>query len=188
MKRPFKIATTIAMLAVAQVGAWLVYGEIEERRSEPHSKAFDYEALSDELPAYDESFELPDGGHARVSDYRKRPLLLHFWATWCSPCRTELPTLIGLAEEQTNDLDVLLVSVDEAWPTVRHYFDGKVPNGVVRDSSGAAKARFRIATLPETIIIDADGRPVARVRGARQWTSTHARSALTAIFARERAR
>ena len=71
-----------------------------------------------------------------------QPVLVHFWATWCVPCRTELPGLIAAAREE--DVRILAVT-DEPWDAVSAYFNVQIPEGVGRDPSGggASAARSR---------------------------------------------
>ena len=183
MKPHLRITLGIGVLALLQVSAWLVYRTLEVKRSNERRTEFHYEPMTGDASAGDVALERPDGTTLRVSEYGERPVLLHFWATWCAPCRTELPTLLELAREKDTDVVFLLVSVDEAWAPVRHYFDDSVPTEVVRDATGSARTRFGIGTLPETVVMTPSGRPAARMRGARQWTSTSAREALAALVA-----
>jgi hypothetical protein len=67
------------------------------------------------------------------------------------------------------------VSVDENWATVRRFFDGKIPEGVVRDATGAAKRAYSVETLPETYVLHSGAILSARIRGARDWAHRRAR-------------
>ena len=55
----------------------------------------------------------PDGKTVRLSDYRGKVVILDFWATWCGPCKVEIPTLVDLQKKYANDLVVLGMSVDD---------------------------------------------------------------------------
>lgn len=93
-------------------------------------------------------------------------VVLHLWATWCLPCREELPVLVDAAEGQT----LFAVSLDETWRTVSAYFDkGEVPTSVWRLVDEGALAPFMVRALPETIVLR-DGAVVGRVVGAQRWT------------------
>src|SRR3954465_8423928 len=64
-------------------------------------------------PAPDTEFEDPGGETVTLAEFRGKPLLLNFWATWCAPCKKELPTLDGLAAEQGDKLRVVSLSEDQ---------------------------------------------------------------------------
>ena len=104
------------------------------------------------------------GKPVRLSEFRGNVVLLNFWATWCTPCRTEIPMFIGFQEAyRDRNFCVLGVALDEAgWDVVRPYADAKkinypvvVGNETIADLFGGLKA------VPTTIIIDRQGRVAA---------------------------
>ncbi len=97
--------------------------------------------------------------------------LLHVWATWCAPCRDELPGLLEAARGEGTPL--VAVSVDENPASVEAFFGGAVPAEIARDPGMAATLGVR--DLPVTFRIEA-GRLVERVDGAREWSSEAARA------------
>ncbi len=102
------------------------------------------------------------------------PHLVHFWATWCVPCRSELPILIEAAEREGVPL---LAVTDEPWSVVERYFEGRIPRSVVRDTTGDAAAAWSVSGLPDTLAVR-DGRVVGRVGGPRDWSTADARAFL----------
>jgi thiol-disulfide isomerase/thioredoxin len=110
--------------------------------------------------------------------------LVHFWATWCPPCRTELPALLDLAERERGRILVWAVSTDRDWPSVEGFLDGRVPPQVVRDPTGEAAHRYRVTGLPDTYLIDPDGRVRARFAGAQNWSAPEMDRILAAALAR----
>lgn len=100
------------------------------------------------------------------------PVLLHFWATWCVPCQKELPALLELARspDRPSSLGFVLVSLDQDWRPVEAFFDGAIPEAVVRDGGGLASA-LEVSTLPDTYLLGPDRTPLARFHGARDWGS-----------------
>jgi thiol-disulfide isomerase/thioredoxin len=122
-----------------------------------------------------------DGGTATLSSLRGKVVLVNIWATWCSPCVREMPSLQALYERHANDgLEVLGVAVDDR-PGVRQP-DGTV-QGIVSefatrygitfpialDPTGGTERRFGTQHLPTTVLIDRGGRIRAKEVGARSW-------------------
>jgi thiol-disulfide isomerase/thioredoxin len=184
MRRGIRIGIGLAALASIQAIAWLAYRSVEDGRgSAPKSALFHYEALSTAAPAGEVALERPDGSVIRLRDFEGDAVILHFWATWCAPCRTELPMLLDLAKQAPGHprVVVLLVSVDESWATVRHFFNGNVPAAILRDGTGALKGAYAVTTLPDTYVLQRGGIVAARMRGSRDWSSSAARDAAAKI-------
>ena len=104
------------------------------------------------------------GGDAlRLSDFQGRPVIVNFWATWCSTCRAETPDLIELYERHLEDGLVLLgVNLRENEDAVQSFIDDfGIPYPVVLDRSGEVASTWRIGGpnqgVPSTYFIDADG-------------------------------
>ncbi|WP_437723534.1 thioredoxin-like domain-containing protein [Sorangium sp. So ce861] len=174
------ITATAGVLILVQALAVGLYCAVEHRRgAERPGRPFAYEQL-DGAPVPDAAFEQPDGTLLRSGASRGRPVLLHFWATWCAPCRAELPLLLELGREleEAGRLKLVAVSVDENWEVVRAFFGGEVPPGVVRAGSPAVQERFGVSTLPDTFLVNADGRMALRFTGARDWRTPEARALL----------
>ncbi|MFZ5478789.1 MAG: TlpA family protein disulfide reductase, partial [Myxococcota bacterium] len=95
--------------------------------------------------------------------------VLHVWATWCAPCRDELPGLLAAAEAE--GVALVALSVDESADAVAVFFGGRVPPQVVRDPRGVPGVR----ELPATLRVRG-GELVERVQGARDWSSPEARA------------
>ena len=104
---------------------------------------------------------------------RKKPLLLHLWASWCGPCVAELPSLLSLgrkgastAEASAAQFDVVAVSVDDRWPDVVKFFSGKIPPEVVWDPKVTLEPTLGVRSLPTTFLVDGAGKVVATHIGA----------------------
>jgi thiol-disulfide isomerase/thioredoxin len=104
-----------------------------------------------------------------------RPTLMHFWATWCPPCRAELPGILALAEDYP--VDVVAVALDEEWADVDRFFAGRSPSGVFLGDSGEVERELGIRTLPVTYLVEPGGEIRLRFDGARDWTDTDFTSA-----------
>src|SRR5512139_3280197 len=124
-----RIGGVLGFLLVAQAITWLVVRHVDERRSRRNQALPQFEELSSGPDAPDLELERPDGSVVRLSQLRGTPVLLHFWATWCPPCREELPALITCVREisRARSVQLLAVSVDRDWAPVRGFFAGEVP-------------------------------------------------------------
>lgn len=135
-------------------------------------QALDFELPRERLPA--PAFSLPtlNGGRLQLDDYRGQPVLLHFWATFCTSCREEMPVLAALAERfGKHGLAVLAVDVDRGSrrQVERFMEDLGVQLDVPLDPDGQVRRSYEIDTLPTTYLIGRDGRFLARSIGPRDW-------------------
>jgi len=180
MKRRMRIIVVVAALAGLQLAALLVYRVVEGSRSEEERAVrFAAERLrgAEAAPAFDAA--RVDGTAVRVSWPAARARIVHFWATWCEPCRQELPGLLALARElEGRGVEMLAVAVDDEWDQVRDFFGGQPPPEVVIARDPSAHKRYGVSTLPDTYLIDRAGKLLERVHGARDWRSAAARDHL----------
>ena len=98
-------------------------------------------------------------------------VVLNFWATWCAPCKEELPSLQTLADLQEGTVQVLTVNVKEPAQRAWRYAQTtglQVP--VIPDPQGKLTQAFGVNVFPTTVLINTQGRPIARVIGAVDWT------------------
>jgi cytochrome c biogenesis protein CcmG, thiol:disulfide interchange protein DsbE len=139
-------APTLGALAIA---AWLVPAALLT----PSPRDLDVR-----LPAV--ALEALSGAHVALDDLGA-PSVVNVWATWCPPCRRELPLLVETAAT-TPDVRVLLVNQREASATVTRYLEqaGLGSDGVLLDRAGAVGEALRVSGLPTTLAFDADGRLV----------------------------
>ena len=100
----------------------------------------------------------PDGQTLRLSTYRGKVVVVNFWATWCLPCRQEMPALQRVAASEPNVI-VLEVDLMEAGDKARSFLDSLELDRLqpVLDTDGATTRRYGVLTLPSTFFIDKDG-------------------------------
>ena len=109
-------------------------------------------------PAPDFAWVTPAGQIMRLSALRGHPVVVNFWATWCVPCRTEMPTLESLAAERP-DITFLALDLQEDAPAVRAYFDALRLAKLVPllDRDAALARRYAVFSLPTTFFVDREG-------------------------------
>ena len=175
-----QIALALAGLLVLQALALLAYRLIETRR-EGAAAPLRFERVNGTVSAPAFLLERPDGTPASITPGRQgEAVLVHFWATWCPPCREELPALIALGRELTRSgrVRVVAVATDPQWDQIRRFFEGRLPPEVFRDAGGSAYRAYRVSNLPETYLVSGDGLVRIRFVGAQDWRSPAARKAL----------
>jgi thiol-disulfide isomerase/thioredoxin len=113
----------------------------------------------------------------RLADLRGKAVLINFWASWCEPCRAEMPSLQALAQFYgPNQLVVLAVNFKESAPTAQQYVqrtDLTLP--VLLDPAGAMAHAWGIKVFPTTVLVAANGQVRSLVRGGLDWSSPQAR-------------
>lgn len=124
-------------------------------------------------PAPDLVFLLPDGGEARLSDFRGRVVLLNLWATWCAPCVREMPSLDRLqALSGGPDFEVVALSLDRGGLEQVAPFYERLGIGnlaVYLDPRNESMRALRPRGLPTTIVVGRDGTELGRVEGEKEW-------------------
>ncbi len=164
-----KLAARLAPLAKGELAALQVSSE--PRRAEPLT------------------FERDGGAKLAVADFKGHPILLNLWATWCVPCRAEMPALDRLqAAKGGPGFEVVAVNVDTAKLERRAAFlDSVGVKSLTRyaDPSGDAFETLhkdgKALGLPVTLVIDKEGCEVAAVEGGAKWDSAEAQALVDAL-------
>lgn len=123
-----------------------------------------------------------DGVVHRLDAGRSRATLVHFFATWCEPCREELPALHRFAQRAGADFDIVAISVAEPDPRVRRFFQA-MPVGypVLLDRDRAVARGWGVATLPSTIALDSNLKPRLAVEAPTAWDEIDPAALLRAL-------
>jgi thiol-disulfide isomerase/thioredoxin len=110
-----------------------------------------------------------------LQDFRGKVILLNVWATWCVPCRKEMPTLDRLqAKLGGPDFEVVALSIDRGGPSVVSTFYSEIGIRALRiygDKTGEASANLGVAGIPTTLLIDRENREIGRKTGPAEWDS-----------------
>jgi len=114
------------------------------------------------------------GNYESLESYRGQVVVLNFWATWCAPCRVEMPSFEKLYRRYRSEgVSVLAVTLDKnAKPKIKSFVDEhNLSFPVLLDSKSEVERLYPSMTVPFTYVIDRKGRVVARVDGAKNWES-----------------
>jgi len=149
MKRIIKIAIVLSLLTAAIVIAGCGGDSSDGQGITPGSEAPDFQLQS------------LDGGKVSLSELRGRPVMLNFWASWCGPCRMEMPVFQEVSKDdmwKAGGLVILAVNLGESSSRVQEfveYYGLTFP--VLLDTSSKVGMMYNAATLPTTYFIDNDG-------------------------------
>ena len=133
------------------------------------------------------AFNGPDGKPMTLSDLKGKVVLLNLWATWCAPCRKEMPYLNQLQEEIGSDqFEVVAVSVDRGSAEKSQKFLADVGATALRfyhDPTAQAGFSLMAIGMPTTLLFDRDGREIGRLAGPAEWHSKEAKDLIKAALA-----
>jgi peroxiredoxin len=131
-------------------------------------------------------FSLPslEGGAVTLSALRGQVVFLNFWATWCPPCREEMPSIERLHREfKDQELAVLAVDVDESPNVVAKFVKNfRLSFPVLLDTGSEVSSRYGVGGLPTTILVDRRGRVVGAAIGPRDWASPAGRALIRSLL------
>ncbi|MDQ6749110.1 MAG: TlpA family protein disulfide reductase [Candidatus Dormibacteraeota bacterium] len=123
------------------------------------------QARANPTPGAGPSFALVglDGARHTLADYRGHVVLVNFWATWCIPCRAEMPELeVEYQKHRAEGVVFLGLDWKENRPAIEAFVDERrVTYPVLLDSDGRAYTAYQVGSLPETFVIDRQGRVAA---------------------------
>ena len=118
------------------------------------------------IPARDRA-----GHPVRLADLRGRVVIVNLWASWCPPCRMEMPSLERLAAQYPNDLTVLAISNDaDGWPAIDRFWGQKFPHlRVALAAEPDLIGQLGALGLPYSLIVDRDGHEIGRIPQGIEW-------------------
>jgi peroxiredoxin len=144
-------------LACVAVGGWLLWPPVLHYTAQAILKSREVRASK---RAPDFTLKNSRGERIRLADYKGKVVLLNFWATWCAPCRTEIPWFVDFEKEfQARGFTVLGVSMDEdGWKAINPYVaEHKINYPVVLGNEEVNELYGGIEALPTTLLIGRDG-------------------------------
>ena len=127
-----------------------------------------------------------DGNPHTLAEYKGKYILLNFWATWCPPCLAEMPSLDRLQTEigGKNFQVVTIATGRNSVRGIKQFFDrvGVKNMPILLDTKQALARKMGVFGLPISIILDPQGREIARLRGDAEWDSDSAKSIFKALL------
>ncbi|SEL19523.1 Thiol-disulfide isomerase or thioredoxin [Roseovarius nanhaiticus] len=186
-----------AALGAIAVGAFVLFGGAPGAATDAQLR--DYSALQAQLDGdmkklnfhaepkaiSASSFIMEDGSEATLAQYEGKYVLLNFWATWCAPCRKEMPMLSELQTEfGGGDFEVVTLATGRnAVPAIEDFFAeiGVENLPMHRDPNQRVARDMGVLGLPITVIIDPEGREVARLQGDAHWSSDSAKALIAGL-------
>lgn len=143
---------------------------------------FVFKRAPEPLPEF--AFQDASGKERTIKDWRGKVVLLNLWATWCLPCRKEMPSLDRLQAELGSDqFEVLAVSVDRTGlEGAKKFLDSiKVAKlGLYADPTVRMTSTLKVPGMPGTLLIDREGREIGRLVGPAEWDSPDAKALIRA--------
>ncbi|WP_095588326.1 TlpA family protein disulfide reductase [Actibacterium ureilyticum] len=126
------------------------------------------------------------GAKSALADYRGKYVLLNFWATWCAPCRKEMPSLDRLQAELGGETFAVVpvATGHNPVPGIERFFaDGGIETlPILRDPKQELSRQMAVLGLPVTVILDPEGREIARMTGDAEWDSDSAKAIIAALL------
>jgi len=195
-KRKVLWVAAVAVLAAAGIAGAKAYDALVVQ---PRLEERSFEIVRVDKPAPDVFLAGPDGRPFTISQLKGEVVFVNFWATWCPPCRVEMPSMLALGRQleqaHPGKFRMVAISGDDDWGAVHDYFRvvfGGTPKELMLalDREGkAAQAYYCSARgfcpdikFPETYIVDKSGRLVAYIVADRDWSDPVARRFLEKLI------
>jgi thiol-disulfide isomerase/thioredoxin len=159
----------------------------EQTRAEGTGAMAAFLVKADRPAVADLAFKDATGAERKLSEWKGRVVLLNLWATWCAPCRKEMPTLADVQKQLGGpDFEVIALSLDLKGMEASQKFlteSGAGNLAAYTDQSTKALADLQGIGLPLTVLIDRQGREIGRLIGPAEWNSLEAMEKIKAAIA-----
>jgi thiol-disulfide isomerase/thioredoxin len=182
------VATTLytALMLGANGAAAADMEALREMREGDMKKLILHDAAKD---LKSDAFETVEGASVALADYRGKYVLVNFWATWCAPCRAEMPALDALNAEFGGDaFEVVTIATGRnPVPSMKKFFAnaGIETLPLHRDPKQKLARNMAVIGLPLSVLIDPEGREIGRLIGDAEWHDDNARLLISTLIGAE---
>lgn len=186
MNRLWLAAFGVVVLAVSAVGIYLEQKPPSGGPNGAAAQAAAFTLLGKRATLPDVGFVDGEGRPVRLADFRGKTILLNIWATWCPPCRKEMPALERLQLKIGGpDFEVVALSIDRGGAVAVKSFYEELDINALRvyvDPTTEASSNLNVIGLPTTLLIDAEGLEIGRKIGPAEWDSPEVVTAIRAYL------
>lgn len=176
----------LALAALAVLASYELAGRTGLARRFSGGQGGDAEVVAAGDMAADFNLEDLTGRHVRLKSLRGKVIFLNVWATWCGPCREEMPSMETLYEDFKNNRDFVMLAVSQDRKGRQAVVPYVEKNGyhfrVLLDPDNQVSDAYNVSGVPETFIIDRTGRIVAHHMGAFDWSRGDVKDALRELI------
>ena len=179
--RKWIIVGVILLVAVSLISLYLYtlsvkMKKVEEERYGGFFSSLGIQKISPPVEAKDFTLENLEGSLVSPKDFQGKVVFLNFWATWCPPCRAEMPAMEKLWQKfKEEDFVILAVDLREGKEKVSSFMkENCYTFPVLLDSRGGVANTYGIRAIPTTYLLNPEGRIVGKAMGARNWASQDA--------------
>ncbi|MDR1579275.1 MAG: TlpA family protein disulfide reductase [Synergistaceae bacterium] len=162
MKKKFVLAAAVLAFVLFIGASYFSYGLLSEGASAGVSTA--------KKPAADFTVRDSGGNSVRLSDLRGKPTVVNFWATWCPPCRSEMPHFQAVYEEMKGEVNFMMIDLvggGETQDKAEDYLRQRnFSFPVYYDTTGEASGTYGVNAIPTSLFIDASGNITGQTVGA----------------------
>jgi len=160
------VTTCIAVIWILSLGAGVLALPLIISSDQPATFDESESQAAANRPAPDFTLTDLNGNRVSLSQFVGKPVVINFWATWCPPCRAEIPHLIEAYEREQGQVVFLAISVDEPERIVRDFVEEQgMPFIILLDDGGKVASTYRVNSIPVTFFISRDGEITARYVG-----------------------
>jgi peroxiredoxin len=175
MKKPGKIIFALSAFSILLL---MIYPSIGERAraGTDYMKQLAIIPFDQKIKAQNFILKDLEGNDVSLEDYRGKIILLNFWATWCLPCRVEMPSMEKLYQEYKNKgFSILAIDMQEDADTVRAFKEQyKLNFPILLDSDGSVGQFYGVRSIPATYLVNRQGYLIGSALGARDWATESA--------------
>ncbi len=157
------------------IRATLFRPKVETTDAAPIMKPQEYNLMLEDL----------EGNPVNLSDYSDKTIFISFWATWCPPCRAEMPSIQKLYDAYGDKLNIFLITTEEK-SKVESYLDASGYNLPVYFQKSAAYGIMDIQSYPTSYLISSEGEILVQKKGAADWNSRSFRKKLDELLSRKK--